>query len=55
MPAGVLALVATLKALLPAPPLIEVGLNVALAPVGSPLALKLTVPVKPPDGVTVAV
>jgi hypothetical protein len=39
--------------LLPAPP-IEVGLNVALAPEGSPLALKLTVPVKPPDAATVA-
>ncbi|HXA13321.1 MAG TPA: hypothetical protein VNW93_14255 [Mycobacterium sp.] len=49
-----LALVVTLRVLLPAPPLIEVGLNAALAPVGSPLALKLTVPVKPPDAVTVA-
>jgi hypothetical protein len=36
-------------------PAIEAGLNVALAPDGSPLALKLTLPVKPPDGVTVAV
>ncbi len=31
----------------------EVGLNVAFAPVGNPLALKLTVPVKPAKGVTV--
>jgi hypothetical protein len=36
-------------------PLIEAGLNVALAPEGSPVVLKLTLPVKPPDGVTVAV
>jgi hypothetical protein len=55
VPAGVLELVVTLMVLLPVPPLIEVGLNVALAPVGSPLAVKLTVPVKPPDGDTVAV
>jgi hypothetical protein len=41
--------------LLPAPPLIEVGLNVAAAPEGSPLGLKVTVPVKPPDGATVTV
>jgi hypothetical protein len=41
--------------LLPAPPLIEVGLNVAVAPEGSPLALRLTLPVKPPDAATVAV
>jgi hypothetical protein len=41
--------------LLPEPPVIVVGLNAALAPEGSPLALKLTPAVNPPDGVTVAV
>jgi hypothetical protein len=33
----------------------EAGLKEAAAPEGRPLALKLTVPVKPPLGVTVAV
>jgi hypothetical protein len=33
----------------------EVGLNVADAPAGRPLALKVTVPVNPPLGVTVTV
>lgn len=37
------------------PELIGFGLNEALAPVGSPLALNVTLAVKPPDGVTVAV
>ncbi len=32
-----------------------VGLKVAVTPEGSPLALKLTVPVNPPPGVTVTV
>jgi hypothetical protein len=49
----VLAPVVTLRVLLPAPPLIEVGLNAAVAPEGSPLALRLTVPLKPPDAATV--
>jgi len=31
------------------------GLNDAVVPAGSPLTLKLTVPLNPPDGVTVAV
>ena len=35
--------------------LIEAGLNVAVAPVGSPLALNATVPENPPDGVTLTV
>jgi hypothetical protein len=39
----------------PEPPAIEAGLNVAVAPDGSTPALKLTSPVKPPDGVTVTV
>jgi hypothetical protein len=51
----VLELVVTVIVLVPEPPGIEFGLNVALAPEGSPLALKLTAPVKPPDGATVAV
>ena len=46
-------LVVTFIVLLPL--LIGFGLNVALAPEGRPLALKVTLPVKPPDGVTVAV
>ena len=50
-----LVLVVTLMVLLPEPPLIGFALKVALAPEGSPLTLKLTPPVKPPDGVTVAV
>jgi len=50
----VLVLVVTLMVLFPEP-VIEAGLNVALAPEGSPLALKFTVPAKPPDAVTVAV
>jgi hypothetical protein len=49
----VLVLVATFIVLLPEPPVIEPGLNVAVAPVGSPSTRKLTVPLKFPDGVTV--
>ena len=30
----------------------EVGLKLALAPLGNPLAPKVTVPLNPPDGVT---
>ena len=30
----------------------DCGLNVAFAPEGKPVALRLTVPVYPPDGVT---
>ena len=48
-----LALVVTLRVLVPE--LIGFVLNVALAPEGSPVTLKLTLPVNPPDGVTVAV
>jgi hypothetical protein len=51
----VLVLVVTLTVLFPEPPLIGFELNVALAPVGSPPTLKVTLPVKPPDGATVAV
>jgi hypothetical protein len=35
-------------------PATDVGLKVPVAPLGRPLTLKLTLPVKPPDGVTVA-
>ena len=34
---------------------IELGLKLAMAPWGSPLALRLTVPVNPLDGVTLTV
>ena len=36
-------------------PVTEVGLKLALAPLGRPLTLKATAPVNPPDAVTVAV
>ena len=36
-------------------PVTEVGLKLALAPLGRPLTLKLTMPVKPPNAVTDAV
>ena len=36
-------------------PVTEVGLKLALAPAGKPLALKLTALANPPDPVTVAV
>ncbi len=55
VPAGVLELVVTFKELTPEPPAIELGLNEAVLPAGSPLTLRATSPVKPPVGVTVAV
>ena len=36
-------------------PVTDVGLKLALAPLGSPPALKATVPLNPPDPVAVAV
>src|SRR5581483_1561307 len=39
----------------PEPPLTAVGLKVPFAPAGNPLTLKLTVPLNPLEGVTVAV
>jgi hypothetical protein len=54
LPTGVLPLVVTVMVDDPEPVTV-VGLKLAVAPVGSPLALKLTVPLKPPDGVIVAV
>jgi hypothetical protein len=51
---GVLLLVLTV--MVEEPDLLtESGLNVAVAPVGSPLALNVTVPANPPDGVTLTV
>ena len=35
-------------------PVTDVGLKLALAPAGSPLAVNVTVPLKPPDPVAVA-
>ena len=54
VPAGVLALVVTVMVDDPEPAT-EGGLKLALAPAGNPLALKVTVPVNPPEGVTVTV
>jgi len=48
-------MVVTDMVLLPAPPAIEVGLKVAVAPAGNPLALKAIAPVKPPVAVAVTV
>jgi hypothetical protein len=36
-------------------PVTEVGLKLALAPLGNPLAVKATAPLNPPDPVTEAV
>jgi hypothetical protein len=33
----------------------EAGLKLGIAPIGNPLAVKITAPLNPPDGVTVAV
>jgi hypothetical protein len=54
VPVGVVLLVVTV--IVEEPDVVtDVGLKLALAPAGNPLALRLTVPVKPLDGVTVAV
>ena len=53
LPAVVLVLVVMLRVLVPEPLGNELGVNVALAPEGSPVALKFTVLAKPPDAVTV--
>jgi hypothetical protein len=52
LPTGVLPLVVTVIVDDP-DPLTDVGLNVAVAPVGSPLAVKTVLPANPPEGVTV--
>jgi len=36
-------------------PVVEVGLKLAVTPEGKPLALRATLPVNPPEGVTVTV
>jgi len=54
VPAGVDVLVVTDIVEEPEPAT-EVGLKLALAPEGKPLALNVTLPVKPPDSVTVVV
>ncbi len=54
LPVAVLLAVVTVMVVDPEP-LTEAGLKVALAPTGSPVAVKPTVPLNPPDGVTVNV
>jgi len=51
-PAGVVSVVLIVMTVVPEP-LIEVGLKLALAPVGSPLTLQVTAPPNPFVGVTV--
>lgn len=53
-PAGVLVAVVTLNVEAP-DPLTEAGLNVPVAPVGSPLTLSATAPLKPFEPLTFAV
>lgn len=54
VPAGVVLLVDT-ETVEDPEPVTEVGLKLAVAPVGRPLMLKATFPANPPDPVTVAV
>jgi hypothetical protein len=54
LPAGVVLLVVTVIVEVP-PEITTGGLNEAFAPEGRPLALSVTAPVKPPDGVIVTV
>ena len=54
VPAGVVVLVATVMEEEPEP-ITDGGLKLAVAPAGNPLALNVTIPVKPPEGVTVTV
>jgi hypothetical protein len=54
LPVGVLEVVATVSVEL-FPALTDVGLNVPVAPVGRPLTLRLTVPLKPPTAVVLTV
>ena len=53
-PAGVVELVVTLRVEEPEP-VTEVGLKVPVAPVGNPVTLRVTTPVKPFRAPTVAV
>ena len=52
-PVGVVLLVVTVRVEEPEP-LTDAGLNDAVAPLGSPLALNETIPLKPPMAVAVA-
>ena len=52
VPAGVEPAVTIWRVALPAPPLIEGGVKLAVAPVGRPEALSATVPVNPFTAVT---
>ena len=54
VPGGVVLLVLTVRVEEPEP-VIEVGLKLAVAPPGSPLALKITLPLNPFNAVTVTV
>ena len=54
-PPGVVALVDTVSVEVQGLPLTDEGLNVAVAPLGSPVTVRPTAPLKPPVGVTVAV
>ena len=55
VPAGVVFEVETLRVADPEPPLTEVGVKLPLAPLGTPLTLKPTFPLKPFSALTVAV
>jgi hypothetical protein len=52
VPVGVEVLVVMVSVELPDPPLTEVGLKPAVAPLGKPLALKETASLNPPEAVT---
>lgn len=52
-PDGVEPLGVTVNVVVPEPPVTDDGLKFDVAPVGTPVTVKLTVPVNPPDGVTV--
>jgi hypothetical protein len=55
VPAGVAVVVQTLAVIVPVPPVIVVGEKVAVAPVGNPDRLGVTVPVNPFTAATVNV
>jgi hypothetical protein len=54
VPVGVVVLVLTVMVVEPEV-VTEGGLKMPVAPAGKPITPKVTVPVKPPEGVTVAV
>ena len=55
VPVGVEPLVCIVSVDEPDPPLTEVGLKLAVAPLGNPLALNPTVSVNPPEAATLTV